>query len=183
MLQYKIFLVFEMEKTMKLLEDIFGEEILIFENNIVAIPYDYGKRGYRYVLEKVKDLDVKQFIVTPFNFLKFLELSISNNYHINDISFIESLPHEEQEFINEYKQKLNKTINYLDKSLIMDNLFKELEWLSSDESVDIKSISVRCKNQDSQLLFEIELYNNGVLLVGDISIIEKAKELINYIND
>lgn len=183
MLQYKIFRMFNQEHTEEILKEVFGEEILIFKHNLVAIPYDYGKKGYKYVLEKVKELEVKQLIITPMNFLKMLEFAIINNNYINNITFIESIPGEEKEFIDDYKQRLNKTVKIEDKQLIMDKLSKELEWLTFDESIDMKSIGLRCKGKNTQLKFDLELYNNGVLLIDDISIIDQAKELITYINE
>ncbi|GAB6629243.1 hypothetical protein ACS49_29360 [Bacillus cereus] len=182
MLQYKIFHIFDKQQTVNCLIQKFGKEILIFNDNLVAIPYDYGKRGYKYVLEGVRELPVKQSIITPINFLKMLEFAIINSCHINNITFIDSIPGEEQEFIKDYTQRLNRPIDSKEKYHTLDKLFKELEWLAFDESIDIKSVSISCQGSDSPIKYDLELYNNGVLLADDISILDQVQKLITYIN-
>jgi hypothetical protein len=173
-MQLKLFRIYDHKETLMELNDLFNNRIVVLNKRIIGIPYDYQKNGYKQILEKTKELKVKQFIVTPRTFIKILNFCIEYNYFINEISFLESVPKEHQEFITKYRTKLNSAQTHEDKVSIANELFKELEWITVDESIDIKNIGFRIKAEEPPINVEISLYNNGVLLVDNEVVIEKV---------
>lgn len=180
MLQLKLFRVYNSESTMEKLVEKFPT-IIQFSDNIIGIPYDYGKNGYRKVLETVKDMPVKQYIMTPEKFFKVLNYSIESGYFINSLNFLESVPEENQEIISHYRQLVNAEKDLFKKQAIVSKFFVELEWIITDESIDIKDLSIRIKSETSPIQVEVSLYNNGVLLIDDEIVKEQVINMMKSI--
>lgn len=180
MLQFKLFKVYGGKSTLDKLDGKLSE-IIDLGNNVIGIPYDYGINGYRKVLQAVKDLPIKQYIMTPEKFFKVLNYSIELGYHINSLNFLESVPQEHQEIISHYKQKINGETDISKKQLIANKLFAELDWIITDESIDIKYLSLRIKSDSSLIQVEVDIYNNGVLIFDNVSIKSQVINLIKSI--
>lgn len=180
MLQFKLFRVYNGESTLTKLGKEFPD-IIHFNDNVIGIPYDYGLNGYRKVLESVKSLPLKQYIVTPESFFKLLNYSIEVGYYINSLSFLESVPPENQEMISYYKREINAEKDLFKKQSIVNKFFNELNWIVSDESIDIKELSIRVKSQSSPIYVEVDIFNNGVLLFDNESIKDQVVSLIKNI--
>lgn len=180
MLQLKLFKFYNGELTLSTLNEKFSN-IIQFSSNVIGIPYDYGKNGYRKVLETVKDMPVKQYIITPEKFFKLLNYSIDNGYFINSLNFLESVPSEHQEIISYYRQQVNAENNIIKKQTIANKFFTELDWLITDESIDIKNLSLRIKADSSPIQVEVDIYNNGVLLIDNEIIKDKVINLLESI--
>lgn len=180
MLQFKLFKVYNGEPTLDKLDGEFSNMIR-FNNNVIGIPYDYGRNGYRKVLEAVKDLPIKQYIMTPEKFFKVLNYSIELGYHVNSLNFLESVPPEHQEIITYFKQKINAETDISKKQSIANKFFGELDWLITDESIDIKDLSLRIKSDSSPIHVEVDIYNNGVLLFDNESVKDQVVSLIKSI--
>jgi hypothetical protein len=180
MLQFKLFKVYNGEPTLDKLDGKFSN-IIQFSDNVIGIPYDYGINGYRKVLEAVKDLPIKQYIMTPEKFFKVLNYSIELGYHVNSLNFLESVPQEHQEIISHYKQKINAETDISKKQSIANKFFNELSWIITDESIDIKDLSLRIKPDSSPIYVEVDIYNNGVLLFDNESIKNQVISLIKNI--
>lgn len=166
MLQLKLFKVYSGELTLRALNEKFSN-IIQFSDNVIGIPYDYGKNGYRKVLETVKDMPIKQYIITPEKFFKLINYSINNGYFINSLNFLESVPLEHQEIISHYRQQINVESNIIKKQSIANKFFTELDWIITDGSIDIKDLGLRIKSDLTSIQVEVDIYNNGVLLIDN----------------
>jgi hypothetical protein len=181
MMQLKLFEMFDTDKTMKELNILFGEQSVInFSTSIIGITYDYSTNNYINVLQKVKDLNMRQVIVTSTAFLNVIEYSVKHNLFINDLKFIYPISKETVSYVDKYIEFINSTSG-LEKDSYKTKLFKEIDWIISDKSIDIKNISIQMTNDDSPIYINFELYNNGVLLIDDESILESVINLMNNI--
>lgn len=183
MLQIKLFRVFDNTKdqTIKDLQEAFGEENIInINNNIVGVSYNYSDRGYRYILSKIKNIDVKQFIITSNLFFDLIDYCVNNQLFIKRINFADSIEEEHSEFIREYLSKVNSRTNniYENKKFLLD----ELNWITSDESIDIKTTSFTIeKSNNSIRFFEVELFHNGVIYINNQIVLAETIDVLNTI--
>lgn len=180
MLQFKLFKVFGGDEE-------FNKIILVFPNavkfndNIVGIPYDYGRNGYRKILEEVKGFSVKQYIITPEKFFKLINLSVNNDYFISSLKFLDSVPLENQQVMDLYRKQINTAQTNTEKLEKLDKYLSELEWIVSDGSIDIKELGLRIMSNNKQLQVEVTLYNNGVILIDNKDVENQVIELIKSI--
>lgn len=184
MLQLKLFKIFNKQKkeTLDKLHELFGDKnIFIFSDNIVGISYDYEERGYKYVLEKVMELDIQQFIITSNIFMNLISFYVTKKIHIKNIMFVDSIEQEERDFVNSYIEKINSEENVEQRQSLKETLFDELKWITSDECIDIKAIESVVWIANPPVFVSIELVHNGVLLVGNSVILNDLKEIIDSI--
>ncbi|GGA69509.1 hypothetical protein [Ornithinibacillus halotolerans] len=179
-MQLKLFRVFNRESTLPKIDSYFSDYLTVSDYT-VGIPYDYGKNNYKKLLEVMKNMEVKQFIITPEKFFKLLNSSINEGYFLSDIQFLESVPAEHQELITHYKNNINSILNPFEKQSMATKLFSELDWLITDESIDIKKINIRINSDATPIQVDVEIYNNGVILLDDISVKEKVVNLLTGI--
>ncbi|WML43132.1 hypothetical protein [Neobacillus sp. PS3-40] len=181
MMQLKLFELFDTDKTLKELNILFGEQSVIkFSNSIIGITYDYSTNNYIKVLQKVKDLNMRQVIVTSSVFLNVIDYSVKHDLFINDLKFIYPISKEKISYVDKYIELINSTSG-LEKDSYKTKLLKEIDWIISDKSIDIKNITIQMQNDDSPIYYNFELYNNGVLLIDDDSILMSATNLMNNI--
>jgi hypothetical protein len=180
MMQMKLFELFDAEGTFNKVVDTFGKESVIeFSNNIIGITYDYGANSYINVLKKVKDFNLRQVINTSSRFVKVMDYCISNNLYINEINFIYPIPKESVQYLDDYLEKINATFGE-EKQANKIRLFKEIDWIISDECIDLQSLSFQFVDDDG-LYRNVQLYSNGLLLLDDKSVIKNVAELIGDI--
>lgn len=180
MLQFKLFKVFGGEEEINKINSIFPN-MVSFKDNIVGIPYDYGRNGYRQILEEIKNLPVKQYIITPEKFFKLINYSVNEDYFIRSLNFLDSVPLENQQAMDLYRTQINTAQSLMDKKEKVDKYLSELEWIVSDGSIDIKELGLRIKSQKTQLQVEVTLYNNGVILIDNKDVENQVIELIKSI--
>lgn len=180
MLQLKLFKVYGGEEKL-------GEVISAFSNlikvsdNIVGIPYDYGRNGYRKILEDIRGLNVKQYILTPEKFFKLINLCVSKDYYISSLNFLDSVPKEHQEALDFYRNQINKASTLVDKNDRASKFLSELEWIVSEDSIDIKELTIRIKSEETKLQVDVTFYNNGVILIDNMTITNQVIELLKII--
>ncbi|KXY39778.1 hypothetical protein AT257_21945 [Bacillus cereus] len=181
MMQLKLFELLDNEETLNELLGIFGRESVVsFSDKIIGINYDYGVNSYIGVLQKVRGLNLRQLIVTSSSFINMIDFCVKEDLFINNIKFIYPVPKENIEYVDDYLEKINAASGS-EKRALKVNLFKEIDWITFDECIDVKSISIQMQGVDSPIYIDVELYNNGVLLINDEHVIENVKDLLNNI--
>ena len=183
MIQYKLCKVFNENKSeiIKKLDVIYGVENLCFiSDNIIGISYVYGSKNYKHILKSIMKLKMSQVIITSNIFTKLLNYSIDNNYFITHISFLDSISVEDKEFVNHQINLLNREGNLISKVKLKNILNNELQWLTSDGGIDIKSMVLTIK-MESGLYSNISIYNNGVLLIDNVLIMDELIKLIRFV--
>lgn len=180
MLQLKLFKVYGGEEKLTEVKSTFSN-LIEFSDNIVGIPYDYGRNGYRKILEDIKSLSVKQYILTPEKFFKLINLSANKEYFIVNVNFLDSVPIEHQQVMDFYKNEINRASTIMEKKEKVNQYLSKLEWIVSEGSIDIKELGLRMKSNNTQLQVEVTFYNNGVLLIDNQNIIEQVIELIKSV--
>ncbi|MHC6178648.1 hypothetical protein ACYUJ6_02140 [Clostridium sp. JNZ X4-2] len=193
--QYKLFKVFEYQKTLKILNELFDkEQILNINNKLIGIYYDYNKNQYMDVLRKVNNLNIGQKIITSRTFIKMLKICIEKCYFVKRMETIESLPKDIQQFIddsiesinagNEYgcKTALTNTdkANWLKYTELVDSFIDKLNWLRYADGIDVKSLAFRINNKKN-IKVGVSVYNNGVISLDNDSILSEVVELIDKI--
>lgn len=178
-MQMKLFETFEDTNiTIEELKQEFDEKnIYEFHSKILGITYDYHGSSYVQLLKKVRNFNIRQVIVTSTNFLKLIDYCVENNVKLNQINFIFPVTKESEEIVNSHLEKIN-SLSHLDKKMYKDFLFKEIDWIVSDECIDIKYISFDIKDNKG-LYSTVQLYNNGVLISEESS--ESLNALIKEI--
>ncbi|PGT73599.1 hypothetical protein [Priestia megaterium] len=180
MMQMKLFELFDTEETLNKLLSIFGEKSVIkFSNEIIGITYDYGANSYIDVLKKVKELNLRQIINTSTMFINTIDYCVNNELFINKINFIYPIQPESTQYLDDYLEKINATTG-TEKQENKLKLFKEIDWIISDECIDLQSISFQLVDEKS-LYTDVQFFNNGVLLIDEESVISEVAELIKYI--
>lgn len=176
--QYKLFKIYEYEKTKQQLANLFSQSnIWDIDNSLVGISYDYCKNQYKDLLNKAYDLNISQKIITSRTFVKIIKKCIDNKYFLRKIDFIESIPEDVSECINENIENLNSNRNIEEKNIFEKSIIDELNWLIRNDGIDIKFISIRIKDKDN-LKVGVSIYNNGVISVDNISILDNLAELL-----
>jgi hypothetical protein len=182
--QIKLFELFDYEVTIEEIEKVFpSERVIKIHKNVIGITYDYSKNSYRKLLTSIKGINLRQFIVYPNRYINFINNILKQESYIKRISFIEPLPSETFDFVDNYIQKINSTNDILMKDEYKSELFKELDWITQDISIDIQSISIQIMQDGFPFPTEIELYNNGVLLINTNNFKVLSDVLINVIED
>ncbi|MCM3107666.1 hypothetical protein [Bacillus velezensis] len=181
MLQMKLFELFNNEETFEHLKEIFKEDSLIyFSENIIGITYDYGLNDYVDLLKKVKNLNLRQVIISSSKFMNLIDSCVKGNLFINKLKFIDPIPAESIEYVDDYIQKINRSTG-IEKEKSKINLFKEIDWIILDECIDIQFVSLQITDKIG-IYTNVQLYNNGVLLIDDISILSEVTNLIKEIS-
>jgi len=181
MIQVKLFELFEVKNTYQELIEIFSKDRVIkFTNNIIGITYDYSSNNYISILQKVKDLNLRQFIVNSNPFFNMIDFCVKMDFFINNVKFIYPISEESVQFVDDHLERINDTKGK-EKVINRNKLFNELDWITSDECIDIKSISIQVSNGVIPIFNEVELYNNGVLLIGDENTLDTVTLMIEEI--
>lgn len=179
--QYKLFKIFESDKTRQELIELFNENnIWDINSNLIGISYDYNANQYRDVLNKVYNLNVSQKIITSRTFIKIMKKCVEKEYFLRKIDFIESIPEDVADYIRNNIEKLNSNKNIESKNVFEEYITNELNWLRNNDGIDIKSISFRVKD-DNNLKVGVSIYNNGVISIDNNSVLENITELIKEI--
>lgn len=179
--QYKLFKIFEYDKTRQELIELFNaNNIWNINSNLIGISYDYDANQYRDVLNKVYNLNVSQKIITSRTFMKIMKKCIDNGYFLRKIDFIESIPEDVANYIRSNIENLNSNKNNESKNIFETSITNELNWLRNNDGIDIKSISFRVKD-DSNLKVGVSIYNNGVVSLDNSSVLDEITELIKEI--
>jgi len=142
----------------------------ILDKSIIINYYDYSSNNYRKMMRKVDFKTDRQVIITTSMIKKILhKVSQNDNLLILDINFLECIdPDDEVEYlINLLKEKDNK-----DKQYVIKLLNKELDVLSSEKGIDIKSIELVFIDKGCKV--RLKLYSNGIITAET-----KDKEVIN----
>lgn len=180
MMQMKLFELFDTNDFINLVTE-FGEESVVkFSETIIGITYDYGANSYIDLLKKVKDFNLRQVINTSSRFIQLIDYCVDNDLFINKISFIYPIPKESTEYLEDYIENINSSTG-AEKLTNKLKFFKEVNWIISDECIDLQSISFQLIEQNSKLYTDVQLYNNGVLLVDDQSVLPEVEKIINTI--
>ncbi|MBE7114030.1 hypothetical protein FT641_15895 [Bacillus paranthracis] len=182
MIQLKLFELFNPnDGTAENLLGIFGkEDVIKFSDKYIGIAYDYDKSTYVDILRKTKELNLRQVIVTSRTFFELVNYSIKHDFTLNEIKFVYPIADESVEFVNRYLQEINALVGE-EKNNYKQQLFEELDWIVSDECIDIKVLSLHAKFPESPLYIKIELYNNGVLLINSRKILGTMIDMIKQI--
>lgn len=179
--QYKLFKIFEYEQTRKELIDLFNvNKVWDINDKLIGISYDYGVNQYKDVLNKVYNLNVSQKIITSRTFVKIIKNCVDHGYILRNIEFIESIPEDVADYIRDNIEKLNANKNIDSKNIFEKSITNELNWLRSNDGIDIKSIAFRIKD-DSNLKVGVTIYNNGVISLDNDSVLNDVTELIKKI--
>lgn len=179
--QYKLFKIFEYDKTREELIKLFNaDNIWEINNNLIGISYDYNVNQYRDILNKVYNLNVSQKIITSRTFVKIIKKCVEKEYFLRKIDFIESIPEDVADYIRSNIEKINSNKNIESKNVFEESIANELNWLRSNDGIDIKSISFRVKDDDN-LKVGVSIYNNGVISVDNNSVLDNITELIQQI--
>ncbi|WP_394532806.1 hypothetical protein C1N83_27970 (plasmid) [Priestia aryabhattai] len=178
MMQVKLFELFDTKEAFDKLLLIFEEETIIkFSNKIIGITYNYTDNSYIDVLKKVKDLNLRQVINTSTIFINIINYCVSNSLFINGINFVYPVQEDSIGYLEDYLQKINSAEG-LEKQGNKLKLFKEIDWIISDECIDLRSISFEF---EKEMYTKVEFFNNGVILIGNSSVIEEVRNLVRYI--
>jgi uncharacterized Rmd1/YagE family protein len=147
---------------------IYGQELWVIGNNCVAVPYDYEEKDYKFLLNKIALLKMEQLIVTSSMFIRLLEYTINQKFHINELEFLESISDEDKEFYKEQLNILNLEKNGEKRKMVIKTFLPELQWLIVDGCIDIKSIDLsyirKTKQNENDKYESVQIFNNGVVL-------------------
>lgn len=176
--QYKLFKIYEYEKTRQELVNLFNvNNLWNIDSSLIGISYDYCMNQYRDLLNKSYNLNVSQKIITSRTFVEIIKKCIDKGYFIRKIEFIESIPEDVTECIKENIEKLNSSKSIEEKSILKKSIANELNWLIRNDGIDIKCISIRVKDNDN-LRVGVSIYNNGVVSVDNTNILDSVAELL-----
>lgn len=170
MIQYKLYRIYDEDRdeTLSALNDLFTEEgIFILNSTLIAIEYSDKDLTYRELVNKVRNLNLSQFIITSNYFIDIINYSIKNDYRINEIKFMDSIVTEDMKIINSYLDIINYEKNKLSKKEAITKLYSELNWISREESIDIQQVTIRYKKEKSKIYNSIIINNNGVITIKD----------------
>ncbi len=130
----------------------------INDNKLVTLKNPDNLKYYSYIAEQ-KEKGNRQILITTKQMIKILEIYIYNsNAEIMEIIFLENDADYKKE-IDELVTKLNK------RNIPFANFIKKIEFLNSNDSVDIQSIEFNYRLND--LIFIVKLYLNGILYISD----------------
>lgn len=170
LIQYKLYRIYDEDRdeTLSALNDLFTEEgIFILNSTLIAIEYSDKDLTYRELVNKVRNLNLSQFIITSNYFIDIINYSIKNDYRINEIKFMDSIVTEDMKIINSYLDIINYEKNKLSKKEAITKLYSELNWISREESIDIQQVTIRYKKEKSKIYNSIIINNNGVITIKD----------------
>ncbi|MDQ0150029.1 hypothetical protein ACFO6R_08430 [Eubacterium multiforme] len=177
--QFKIYILdsSNFEQTLNYLYKKFGKDkIVLLSGNKIAIQYDYNLYDYKYLLEEMNKFPATQYIITANKFLNLLKSCMKKNLIIDEIRLIDIFKDD-----NEMLLKLISQINYNSSNNLKENLLDELNWLKSNEGIDIKYMSFRMQSDDKPIKIKFSLYDNGLLIIDDSKILDKVLEVIKCI--
>ncbi|MFJ5622934.1 hypothetical protein ACIQD3_09385 [Peribacillus loiseleuriae] len=181
MMQIKIFEQFDQTKTYnELLTRFDSNSIIKFNDAIIGVTYDYGANNYVSVLQKVSELNLRHLIINSKTFINMIDYAVSNDLFLKSIKFVDPITVESVEFVNDYLERINGSTDEK-KHLNKEKLFNELKWITSDECIDIKSICVQMRGENNPIYTDVELYNNGVLLVNHKRVLKQVISLVKSI--
>ncbi|WP_059104267.1 hypothetical protein [Shouchella shacheensis] len=136
------------------------------------LAYGYGSASYKKVVEEAKLRDFKQVIITTAIFKSIVKLVYEKGLFVAEINFIDPL----EDYLTEDMRELLDQINQSKgNKLLINTLFKSIDWLVNDESIDIKEIVVFKKGGTS---VKTTIYNNGVFFTTDQEIDFIKNELL-----
>ncbi len=162
----------------KLYEKFTEAEIVILSENNIAVQYDYDKKDYKYVLEKMNALNATQNIITASKFYTLLKYCISKEIFIESIKLTETFEED-----NNRLEKCISKINYNKENTqeYMQMLLSELKWYNYDEGIDIKSMSFSVRIDSKPINVKFYVYDNGVVLLDDEEVSDKVFEVIKVL--
>jgi len=180
MLNYKIFHNKDNQSAINKLENQLGQQRVIkVNNNIVAIDYLGDSHEYIKTVKFANSVDLSQYLVTSKRFLELIKFIVRKDYNIENIKFVYPITLDSERFIN--KQLESIYASFEDPDLIekhFGKLLEEIEWLAVDGCIDIKSISFDFQSTDGGKYKKITVYNNGVIVLQDETLVEEVKELL-----
>lgn len=135
-----------------------------FNDKIIGIPYENRRDSYRDLIETVKNIEIKQLMITAETFLNIITSSVAERFSFLEMEFVESVPKENQEIVSYYRKKLAEEKNMIKRKLLIQNFFSELDWIIREESIDIKKIRIGVET-DGIINEGTTLFNNGILIV------------------
>ena len=138
--------------------NLFGKFFYSSSNGkIVFFPYEL-QTGYYELIKKASDDGFRQCIITSDIMIRVIEhLLFDNNGELNSIQFMI----DDEELQAEVGALIKRMKN---NSALWSKLRDKIEFLDNSESIEIKSIELRCKTVDS---FLIKLLANGVICVSE----------------
>lgn len=145
------------------------------KENIEIFPkeYDKSKNDYYGFIKKYNEIGLKQVIITSEIMIKLIEIyTVSRKFNINKIDFIveDSVLDDE---INMYLHKIRE-----DRANLV-YLLDHLKFLSHDDSIDIKSITLQGKTINTDKISRLIIRVNGLFSISDYS----YKNESDYLSD
>lgn len=179
--QYKLYILDlnNIEKTFgKLYQNFTSDEIIKLSENNIAVKYDYLKKDYKYVLEKMSEIPSTQNIITASKFYSLLKYCIREEIFIESIKLADTFK-EDNNRIEKCILKIN--YNKQNKQEYTNILLSELKWYNYDEGIDIKSMAFSIKLESKPINIKFYIYNNGVILIDDEEISHKVFNIIKVL--
>lgn len=174
-IQIKLYKVFDNNKEdtlSKLYNYLDQDRIYEINKNIIAIRYDYTKYPLRRVKKILEKIEAEEVLIINEIFYSILSKSIKSKYIIQNINLRDSV----QDFNEIIKESIDN-IDYVGEQMqdSIDNLIYELDWVSSEEYIDINDITIRIENEG--ILTPLSINRNGEILLN-LGIINNFKDLI-----
>lgn len=125
------------------------------------------------IFEKIRDLNVGQFIFSGEKYATIIRYCILNNLSITEINHYEEIEIETLNYIEELLNELKRNdISIRLKETLIRSLLYELRYLEYENDNNISSIALKCPSGSNIILFN----NNKISF--NISDIEYVKKLI-----
>lgn len=161
-----------------LLQD--GEKrIFSINENVIAADYFGDSHEYINVVKMGKASDLTQFMITSSKFLSIIKYVVMNKYDLEKVDFIYPISEESSNFIN---AQIGAIYSFdEDKELVKSHLSKllaEIEWLATDDCIDIKSVSFDYQNPKDGIYRKIVIYSNGVISLNSEEDIEVLRDIL-----
>jgi len=162
------------------LNQVFGEKYVTKINNTcLAIEYNYNDMDYKVLLSHIVELQIGQRIVTSDIMFFLLKKFLENYIVLKEIKFIDTVNADDNKLIEKYIRNLYITKETEEYENAKNLFLQELEWIVSDESIDIISITLNINKGKKN--HEVQIFNNGVVLCSSAEISKEVFEIIGTV--
>ncbi|WP_426982786.1 hypothetical protein ACP059_18570 [Bacillus cabrialesii] len=156
-----------------------AENIISFTDRYIGVRYNYSNVNYSYLLNYMRTTRSRQVILNPNKFLKIIQYCLRHNIYIEDLNFVKIVPEDSYEFVQKYLDKINDGTEEI-KLLYRDKLFSELDWIVSDEGIDIEDLKIQMEIKDNPIYSNVNFYNNGIITTTQ-NVSDELQNLVEFI--
>lgn len=155
-----------------------GKRNFQLNSEIIAVDYSGESPEYIEVVKTAKNFNLTQFMLISSAFLDLIKVLVLNGFDIEKVDFVYPISEESTEYIKDNISKIYATYDASSKREVLKSLIAEIEWLSTDGCIDIKSITFDYLN-DQGIYKKMSLFSNGVVILDSELEVDVLKNIIN----